>query len=80
MGLNLRRGVLVWSFISVLGINCASAEPLMWSVATISLFYAAQTAGQTLAQRELLPVGVTPWATMALFAVLPILPLRFRPR
>ena len=38
MGLNLRRGVLVWSFISVLGINCASSEPLMWSVATISLF------------------------------------------
>ena len=38
MGLNVRRGVLVWSFISVLGMNMASSEPMMWSVATISLF------------------------------------------
>ena len=30
--------VLVWSFISVLGMNMASSEPMMWSVATISLF------------------------------------------
>ena len=56
------------------------AGPAVAAVATISLFYAAQTAGLTLAQRELLPVGVTSWATMALFAVLPILSLRFRPR
>jgi len=56
------------------------AGPAVAAVATISLFYAAQTAGRTLAQRELLPVGVTPWATMALFAVLPIVALRFRPR
>ena len=56
------------------------AGPAVAAVGTISLFYAAQTAGLTLAQRELLPVGVTSWATMALFAVLPILSLRFRPR
>ena len=29
MGLNVRRGVLVWSFISVLGMNMASSEPMM---------------------------------------------------
>ena len=28
MGLNVRRGVLVWSFISVLGMNMASSEPM----------------------------------------------------
>jgi hypothetical protein len=38
MGLHVRRGVLVGSFISVLGMNMASSEPMMWSVATISLF------------------------------------------
>ncbi|MEM9176410.1 MAG: LptF/LptG family permease, partial [Myxococcota bacterium] len=54
------------------------AAPAIAAVVTLSLFYVVQSAGQTLAQRELIPVGVTPWATIALFALGPAIALRFR--
>ncbi|CAM9754865.1 unnamed protein product, partial [Discosporangium mesarthrocarpum] len=54
------------------------AAPAISAVVTLSLFYVVQSTGQTLAQRELIPVGVTPWATIALFSVGAALTVRFR--
>ena len=45
------------------------APPAVGAVVTLSLFFVVQNTGQTLAQRELIPVGVTPWATIAIFSV-----------
>lgn len=44
------------------------APPAIGAVVTLSLFFVVQNTGQTLAQRELIPVGVTPWATIAIFS------------
>lgn len=54
------------------------AAPAIGAVVTLSLFYVVQSTGQTLAQREVIPVGVTPWATIALFSIGAALALRFR--
>lgn len=56
------------------------AGPAIAAVVALSLFYLFQSAGQTLAQRELVPVGVTPWITIALFSLLAAIGLRFRVR
>ena len=54
------------------------AAPAVGAVVTLSLFYVTQSAGQTLAQRELIPVGVTPWLTIALFSLGAAIAMRFR--
>lgn len=54
------------------------APPAIAAVVTLSLFFVVQSTGETLAQRELIPVGVTPWATIALFSVGAALALRRR--
>ncbi|MCR9096858.1 MAG: LptF/LptG family permease [bacterium] len=54
------------------------ATPAVGAALTLSLFYVVQSAGQTLAQRELIPVGLTPWLTIALLSVGAALALRFR--
>lgn len=56
------------------------AGPAVAAVATITLFFVVGSAGQTLAQEEIIPVGWTPWITMAIFALLASLGLRLRSR
>ena len=56
------------------------AGPAVAAVVTIALFFVLQSVGQTLAREEVLPVGWTPWATMALFGSAAALFLRTGPR
>ena len=44
------------------------AGPAVAGVVTLALYFVCQSAGQTLAQQELIPVGIAPWAVMAAFS------------
>ncbi len=46
------------------------AGPAVAAVVVLALYFMTQTAGETLAQQELFPVGVTPWLTMAIFSLM----------
>lgn len=56
------------------------AAPAVAAVATIALFFVIGSAGQTLAQEEIIPIGWTPWFTMGFFALITGLGLRLRSR
>jgi lipopolysaccharide export LptBFGC system permease protein LptF len=43
-------------------------RPAVAAVAALGLFFLLRSAGMTLAQQEIIPVGVTPWAVMAFFS------------
>jgi len=45
------------------------AGPAAAAVLALGLYFLVESAGRTLAQEALIPVGVTPWLTMALFSL-----------
>ncbi len=45
------------------------AGPAAAAVSAIALYFLTESAGRTLAQQSLIPVGLTPWLTMVLFSV-----------
>ncbi|MBW2426417.1 MAG: LptF/LptG family permease [Deltaproteobacteria bacterium] len=44
-------------------------RPAAEAVAMLGAFFLLRTAGETLAMQELFPLGITPWASIALFSV-----------
>jgi lipopolysaccharide export LptBFGC system permease protein LptF len=44
------------------------AGPAVAAVTALALFFLTQTAGESLAQQELFPVGLAPWLTIAIFS------------
>jgi len=56
------------------------AGPAVAAIVALALFFVAQSAGETLAQQQLFPIGVTPWLNMAVFSVAAGIALRFRRR
>ena len=45
------------------------AGPAIAGVVTLALYFVAESAGQTLAQQELISVGIAPWIVMATFSI-----------
>lgn len=45
------------------------AGPAAGAVVALGLYFLVENAGRTLAQEALIPVGITPWLTMALFSL-----------
>ena len=45
------------------------AGPATAAVFTLSIYFLLESIGRALAQEELIPVGITPWLTMALFSI-----------
>ena len=45
------------------------AGPAIAGVATLALYFVAESAGQTLAQQELISIGIAPWIVMATFSI-----------
>jgi lipopolysaccharide export system permease protein len=56
------------------------AGPAVAAVVLLATFFMAQTAGESLAQQELFPVGWTPWLTIATFSLLTGFMLKTRRR
>jgi lipopolysaccharide export system permease protein len=54
------------------------ARPAVEGIAAVSIFFLLRSAGETLAQEELFPLGITPWLTMGLFAASSLWLLRRR--
>lgn len=46
------------------------AGPALAAVTGLALYFVAQSAGQSLAQQELIPVGIAPWSTMGVACAL----------
>jgi lipopolysaccharide export LptBFGC system permease protein LptF len=54
-------------------------RPAAEAVAVLGLFFLLQSAGTTLARQALIPIGLTPWLVIGLFAVGTAIALRRRP-
>lgn len=75
--------VLVFAWLAIpLGLRVDQrgrvAGPAVASIVVLALFFVTQSAGQTLAQQQLFPVGLTPWLTMAIFSAAAAVALRLR--
>jgi lipopolysaccharide export LptBFGC system permease protein LptF len=44
-------------------------RPAVEAVTMLGVFFLVRSAGETLAMEELFPLGITPWASMALFSI-----------